>query len=125
MLTEIEKWLKQAEADMQTAKNSFKSKDFYASAFWCQQSVEKILKAFLLQNNLEVLKTHSVVLLAKKLNLPKSMTEKISLLEPIYQATRYPNIPEKLLYEEFDEFKVKKLIIIAEEVLAWIKEMMK
>jgi len=37
----IEIWLKQAECDLKSAKNSFNSKDYYVSALLSQQAVEK------------------------------------------------------------------------------------
>ncbi len=48
MDNDIIKWLKQAEVDLKTTKNSFKSEDYYAAAFWCQQAVEKALKYIIL-----------------------------------------------------------------------------
>ncbi|MDD5616159.1 MAG: HEPN domain-containing protein [Candidatus Methanoperedens sp.] len=38
-------WLIQSERDLVTAKNCARSGDFYASAFFCHQAVEKGLKA--------------------------------------------------------------------------------
>ena len=42
-------WFDQAEADFRTANNSFLSKDYYASVFWSQQSIEKCLKAIIIK----------------------------------------------------------------------------
>ncbi|MEM4948716.1 MAG: HEPN domain-containing protein [Candidatus Jordarchaeales archaeon] len=36
--------LKQSKADMKTAEDCFKDGNHYASAFFCQQAVEKALK---------------------------------------------------------------------------------
>jgi len=47
-MTERDKWLMQAVRDLETARNSLNSGDYYASAFWAQQAVEKALKALLL-----------------------------------------------------------------------------
>ena len=49
MKEEIKRWTNQAYADLKSAKHSLKSKDYYLSAFMCQQAVEKILKAFYLK----------------------------------------------------------------------------
>lgn len=70
MRKEIENWWKQAEADLNSAKNSFNSKDYYVCAFLCQQAVEKALKALLFKKGFELIKTHDLVLLAKKINAP-------------------------------------------------------
>jgi HEPN domain-containing protein len=51
MRKEIENWWKQAKRDLITAEHCKDSGDYYACAFFCQQSIEKGLKAlFLLKN---------------------------------------------------------------------------
>ena len=45
MIDEINKWFNLAERDFSSAKKNFKKKIYYVSAFLCQQSVEKGLKA--------------------------------------------------------------------------------
>ena len=87
-----------------------------------QQSVEKVLKAFYIQEKKELLKTHSVSRLAQELKLPENLLRKIALLEPIYQETRYPDIASKIPAEEFEEKEAIELFNIGEEVLEWIKK---
>ena len=41
MREEINNWLKQARKDLEVAEKNFQIKEYYASAFWCQQAVEK------------------------------------------------------------------------------------
>ncbi len=122
MKKEIENWLKQAEADLRSAENSLNSKDYYLSAFMSQQSVEKALKASYIKEKKELLKTHSVLRLAQELKLPDSLITKISLLEPVYQETRYPDISSKIPAEEFEEKDAVELFNIAEEVLEWVRK---
>lgn len=38
-------WLEQAEKDFEVAKKNFQLKEWYVVAFFCQQAVEKALKA--------------------------------------------------------------------------------
>jgi len=45
MRKEVKEWWKQSKRDLITAENCKNSKDYYAGAFFCQQSVEKGLKA--------------------------------------------------------------------------------
>ncbi|MFQ6124579.1 MAG: HEPN domain-containing protein, partial [Candidatus Heimdallarchaeota archaeon] len=40
------RWLDQAKADFKTAKDCLKDTNYYASAFFAQQSAEKALKGF-------------------------------------------------------------------------------
>ena len=125
MRKEIENWLKQAEADLRSSENSLKSGDYYLSAFMAQQATEKALKALYIQEKNELIKTHSVSKLGKLNNVPKEILHKLSLLEPVYQETRYPDISSKIPAEEFEEKDAVELFNAAEEVLEWIKRKIK
>ena len=46
MREEIKNLWEQTEKDFEVAEKNFKIKEYYVSAFFCQQSVEKTLKAF-------------------------------------------------------------------------------
>ena len=124
MREEVHNWMKQAENDLTAAKNSIISKDYYVSAFMSQQAVEKILKALVLKDKKELIKTHSILRLAKLMNLPRELLVKISKLEPIYQETRYPDVSSKIPSEEFEEKDANEFLKIAIEVLEWTKKMM-
>jgi HEPN domain-containing protein len=54
------RWLDQAIADLKTAKDCSKDKNYYASAFFAQQAAEKALKGFLYSKGFRALITHSV-----------------------------------------------------------------
>jgi HEPN domain-containing protein len=54
--------------------------------------------------------------------LPKTLLVKISLLEPVYQETRYPDVSSKLPAEEFEEKDAIELVNNAQEVLEWVKK---
>jgi len=54
------RWLDQAEADMKTARDCLKDRNFYASAFFSQQAAEKALKGFLYAQGYRALITHSL-----------------------------------------------------------------
>lgn len=125
MRKEVENWLKQSEADLRSAENSLNSKDFYVSAFLSQQAVEKCLKALMLKEKGELIKSHNISRLAKLLNLPYKLLIKISELEPVYQETRYPDVASKIPAEEFEEKDAMEFLNIADEVVEWIRHKMK
>jgi len=125
MRKEIVNWWKQSEADIKSAKNSFTSRDYYASAFWCQQAVEKALKALMIKEKKELIKTHNLSKIAKLLNIPHALLIKISALEPIYQETRYPDVSSKIPAEEFEEKDANGFLSDASEVIAWIRNKIK
>jgi HEPN domain-containing protein len=55
------RWLDQAEADFKTARDCLEDGNYYASAFFAQQSAEKALKGFLYSKGYRALITHSVM----------------------------------------------------------------
>ncbi|MCA9487979.1 MAG: HEPN domain-containing protein [Nanoarchaeota archaeon] len=122
MRQEIRNWWEQAKKDLITAKNSSKMKDYYASAFWCQQSVEKSLKALILHKFREkFIPEHSLVRLGQKVKIPKDYLKDLKKLSPQYFLARYPDATEEMPYELYEEETVKEFIEISEKILKWIK----
>jgi len=106
MRIEIENWLKQAEADLKSSRNCISSGDYYLSVFSSQQSVEKALKTLSLVKLKEIIKGHSIIYLAQKLNIPKEMLSGIRDLNPEYLTTRY-----LIWQQEFQQnYTMKKLL---------------
>lgn len=120
MKEEVKRWWQQSEADFKTANNSFKSSDYYASAFWCQQAVEKALKSLLLEKNKELIKIHDLVILGRKCGLPKDLLKECDKLTHVYTETRYADIGGRLPLKEFDEAKTKEFLKMAENILKWV-----
>jgi HEPN domain-containing protein len=62
MRKEVKEWWKQSKRDLITAENCKNSKDYYAGAFFCQQSVEKGLKAlYIAKKRMFPGATHSLI----------------------------------------------------------------
>jgi HEPN domain-containing protein len=55
------RWVDQAEADLKTARDCLEDGNYYASAFFGQQSAEKSLKGFLYSKGFRTIITQSVV----------------------------------------------------------------
>lgn len=116
-MEEAYKWYNQAKKDLDTARFNFDGGKYEAAAFFCQQAVEKALKALYIKRFKRLLKTHDLVLLAKNLKLPKNFVDLCKELSPAYIYTRYPDaIPA----EDIKEI-TKNFIKYSEEVLEWIK----
>lgn len=115
--SEASRWLKQAEQDLESARKNLNIQEYRLVAFLCQQSVEKALKAAYIKRFKELLKTHDIVLIARKINAEEDILDKCKKLNPAYVDTRYPDIEA-----EYTEEKAVDLIKIAEEVLAWTKK---
>ena len=122
MKEETERWLKQSKRDLISAKNSLNSKDYYVSVFMSQQSVEKALKAFLIEKHKQLIKIHDVIILGRKANLPEILQKKCKLFSGTYIESRYGDISEELPYEKFTLQISQELITIANEVLLWVEK---
>ncbi len=89
------KWLKQAEADLKAAKDSFKNGNYEWSCFQSQQSGEKALKAVLYEKGYTSIITHSLKELIRecsKINVEfNALSKDARTLDMFYIPTRYPN----------------------------------
>jgi HEPN domain-containing protein len=96
MKNRIKEWFVVAQEDMRVARALLKEDPVPTSAttFHCQQAIEKYFKAFLLENEWELEKTHDLAYLyqeikkIKNLNLDEQM---ISKIYKSYSHTRYPD----------------------------------
>lgn len=121
MHTEVENWWKQARRDLTTAENSFDSQDYYASAFWCQQAVEKALKGLIIKRQGTLLKIHDLVKLARDAGAPEEIIIICSRIAPVYVEVRYPEADE-FPAEKVDHQKAQDLLRLSREVLSWIEK---
>src|SRR3989344_1054023 len=119
IISESELWRRQAERDIESAEKNISIQEYALTAFLCQQAVEKDLKALLIQKEGQLVKTHSVISLAKRVNMPALLLGKIEKLESVYQRTRYPDVIKKMPAEEFDAKDAQEFLEDAKEVLAW------
>ena len=125
MVESYSRWLKQAEADYDTAEYNLKGKIYYACANYCQQAVEKSLKALYIYKKNKLVKTHSIVKMAKDLKMPEKMLLTVSSIEPIFRESKYPDVGENIPAEEYEEKDAVEFLNTSEEVLRWVKIQMK
>ena len=115
------KWYRQALHDLEMAEKNIEIGGYDVSAFLSHQCVEKLLKAGFILEGLSVPKTHFVDELARRLNLPEQLQDEIIDLTVDYTFSRYPDVSEKVPYEEYTEEIAKKKVEIAKEVLKYFK----
>ena len=103
MKEETKLWIEKASEDLIAVKILLQSNDFPASVvcFHCQQTVEKLLKAFLVDHEIEFPRTHDLILLVEKFILPldADFTEILSAVNDLNDfsvITRYPDISEEI-----------------------------
>ena len=121
-MEESENWLKQAEADLRTSENSLKSRDFYASVFWSQQSAEKALKSFIINNEGKLIKIHDLVILGRRARLPEDLLLKCEKLSLAYTNTRYGISDNEIPSKKFKENDAVNFLNIAKGVLEWLRK---
>ena len=120
------RWLRQAENDLEYAELGFKEGFFAQVCFQCQQVCEKALKSIHYGHlRKRIVYGHSLVILAKDLNLEYSLMEELAILDQYYIPTRYPNgLPGNAPYEVYTKNQAtgalstcKKIINIARKML--------
>lgn len=121
MRAEVKRWLEQAERDADVAGTLFASKKYEYSSFWAQQAAEKALKTLLLKNGLELIKTHDLVLLAKKVKAPTEIIETCKQLTPVYVETRYPDVDETG-FRKYSKQETEEDLASMTEVMKWVKK---
>ncbi|MEW6062848.1 MAG: HEPN domain-containing protein [Nanoarchaeota archaeon] len=125
MRKEIEDWVKQALADLRKAEVLINSKNFDGAVFFCQQAVEKSLKALYMLKLKEIPKGHSIIYFAQKVNVPKEMLSGIRDLNPEYLITRYPDMAAGIPAELYDAEIANRHKKTAEQVLKWVEQKIK
>ncbi|MCK4996952.1 HEPN domain-containing protein [Candidatus Pacearchaeota archaeon] len=113
---EFEKWLEQADIDLDSAKYNFNGEKYSVAIFLCQQSVEKGLKALMIKNGKGLIRTHDLAKLGREVDSPENFLNNLVELSNSYTGSRY--IP----LEDFKEKEVNSFIKFAEEVLIWIRK---
>lgn len=119
MLPETKIWLDKAKSDFELAiflKNNLK---FEASCFYSQQTIEKSLKALLIEDKSKLFRTHILSELGNISRLDNKTILKLKDLEPIYIKTRYPNYSKQKF--DTDEIALNSLKF-AEEILSIVKK---
>jgi HEPN domain-containing protein len=126
MREEIERWFLQAKEELDTAKISFDSAKWFAAAFWCQQSVEKALKAlFLLRKKESAVTTHSLIFLGKEVGVPAEFYEFLRDLTKEYYFSRYPDAGEEVPFKSYNENEVENYLKQSEKLIRWAEQQLK
>jgi len=115
------KWFKQALHDLEMAEKNIAIGGYDVSAFLAHQSVEKLLKAIFAIKGRKVPKSHYIDELAKELKLKNKIVASISELTVDYTFSRYPDVSERVPYEEYDEEIAKEKVKIAKGVFESLK----
>ena len=94
MKDETKQWLKYADENLQSAQILVESYLYNPSLQNSQQSIEKYVKAYFIENGLKLQKTHNILSLneiLKQNNIFLNITDdEIDLIDTIYLSSKYP-----------------------------------
>jgi len=116
-------WLNQAENDLLWAEHSFNGGFYSQTCFIAQQASEKILKAYCLTKGYDVVRTHSLFQIIKKLGENGSLEKHARELDLYYISARYPDaLPAGAPFELITEEQAAKALHSAQNISAMIQK---
>jgi len=112
----IEYWVKSSKHDMKVSESLFKDKHFDYCLFLAHLSLEKILKALWVKNNIENIppKTHNLVYLAQNsnINLDDDKLKFLQFINTFNISSRYPDYKfkiHKMCNKEYTDKNLRKI----------------
>lgn len=119
-------WIDLSDYDFDTAAAMLKSKRYLYVGFMAHQAIEKILKAFFVNEKGESAPfSHSLSYIAKKAGLYEKFSETqkdfIDLLEPMNIEARYPTHKNQLM-KSLTEERCIQILHQAGELHQWIRQ---
>jgi len=125
-IAEAKRWFKQGLQDLEDAKFLLVGERYNTACFLAQQSAEKILKSYLIAQDVEKVWGHSTWDLckeAKTFDKDFAMIEnEARSLEKYYIPTRYPDaLPGAIPSEAFDDSDANSAISMASKIMEFIQ----
>lgn len=124
---EAERWISQAEEDLEAALVLLEGGKYAQACFYSQQAAEKAVKGVAWRNGLD-LWGHSLLKLSdglreNKVDVEGLETKDLRLLDKFYIPTRYPNgLPEIIPQEGYDEEQAQRGIDAATRIIDWCRD---
>lgn len=116
------KWYKQAVHDLSLARKNIDIEGYDIASFLAQQAVEKLLKAIFALEGKKVPRTHYIDELGKKLALSEEAIDITIDLTVDYTFARYPDVANRVPYEEYDEEIASEKVEKAEQLFQLLKD---
>lgn len=117
------KWLQYAFDDLSWTEANLKEGVWYGACFTAQQTVEKSLKAYLINNGSVLKKVHDLgALLEECIKLDDSFSvlkEHCVILTDYYAPSRYPDMGE---FMDFTKEKAEEAYKFAKEITSFVKD---
>lgn len=124
MRKETDRWFRQAEEDLETARINLAANRFYAAAQFAEQAAEKALKAlYIEQKGLLPPRTHELKRLGEDLNASKDMLPELDKMAGNYLLARYPDATvNSIPAESISRDSAYWHLDLAQRTLAWVRE---
>ncbi len=107
-------WLRQAENDLLWAEDTLRAGRYAQACFAAQQAAEKALKAVALRKGADQVRSHSILEIARALQVDGEVENAAKRLDLYYISARYPDaFPAGAPFEFFTEDQAREAIGLA------------
>ena len=114
-------WWEQAKHDLGTADHNLAGERYDAAIFYCEQAVEKALKALTIHvKRLPPGSTHSLIALGRLCRVPKRFSTFLRTLTSEYFLSRYPDAAGEVPYMLYDGPEAREYLRTSKEFLQWV-----
>jgi HEPN domain-containing protein len=118
---DVRLWWEQAKHDLETAEHNLAGDRYDAAIFFCQQAVEKALKALTIQKKRHSAgPTHSLITLGRLCGVPKKYSTFLRTLTSEYFLSRYPDAAGEVPYTLYDGTEARQYLETSKELLQWV-----
>jgi len=116
-------WFRQAENDLLWAEDTLNAGRFAQACFVSQQTAEKALKALAYKRGYDLIRSHSLLEIARSLGLPEDIIIPCKKLDLYYISSRYPDaFPSGAPFEYFTSEQAQEAVGFAELILSNIRD---
>ncbi len=110
----------QAKHEFEIAKHNFEGGFFDSCVFYCQQTVEKAIKSYILSKGKSPLNIHALIKLSKIAGIPERFNNFLRNLSAEYYISRYPDVSGEVPYTLYDKEEVERILNETGGFLKWI-----
>lgn len=110
----------QAKHELEVARHNINGCFLDSCVFYCQQSTEKFLKAYLLSKGKSPGNIHALLKLGKMAEIPSQFTNFLKNLSAEYYISRYPDVSGEVPYKLYEKDEVKSILKETERFVKWI-----
>lgn len=125
MKQETAEWLEQAQTDLRAAGILLAAGDWWTPLFHCQQALETLMKAILVEKEGRFPESHNLRHLARESHLYEEMSseekELLLRLDTYYMGIRYPDARRKLRAELSPDYS-RREFDLTREAFRWISQ---